>query len=74
MYIFVHRRCTFLTAIQALNEGGFFMEIKVHDAGEEWDVVLLDDGESLSWAFPDSKKAKAFAADLEAVLRKHDQR
>lgn len=49
------------------------MEIKVHDAGEEWDVVLLDDGESLSWAFPDSKKAQAFAADLEAVLRKHDQ-
>ena len=26
------------------------MEIKIHDEGEEWDVVLLDDGESLSWA------------------------
>ena len=49
------------------------MEIKVHDEGEEWDVVLLDDGESLSWVFPDSKKAQAFAADLEAMLRKHDQ-
>lgn len=49
------------------------MEIRVHDEGEEWDVVLLDDGESLSWVFPDSKKAQAFAADLEEVLRKHDQ-
>jgi len=49
------------------------MEIKVHDEGEEWDVVLLDDGESLSWAFSDSKKAQAFAIDLGAVLRNHDQ-
>lgn len=50
------------------------MEIKVHDEGEEWDVVLLDNGESLSWAFPDVGSSMAFAADLEAVLRKHDQR
>ena len=49
------------------------MEIKIHDEGEEWDVVLLDDGESLSWAFATGDKASAFAADLAAVLRKHDQ-
>ena len=55
------------------------MEIKVHDEGEEgWDVVLLADGESLSWAFDliadfTGDKASAFAADLEAVLRKYDQ-
>ena len=54
------------------------MEIKVHDEGEEgWDVVLLADGESLSWAFDliadfTGDKASAFAADLEAVLRKYD--
>jgi len=50
------------------------MKIRVHDEGEEgWDVVLLDSGESLSWSFATGDKAAAFAADLEAVLRKHDQ-
>ena len=50
------------------------MEIILHDEAKEgWDVVLLDDGESLSWSFATGDKASAFAADLEEVLRKHDQ-
>tara|TARA_R110000782_G_scaffold57603_3_gene120889 strand:+ start:293 stop:445 length:153 start_codon:yes stop_codon:yes gene_type:complete len=47
------------------------MEIKVHDEGAEWDVVLLDNTESLSWVFPNQNAAENFAGDLAEVLRAH---
>ena len=49
------------------------MEIRFYPEGEDYDVVLVDDGESLSWAFSSADKAQAFAADLEELLRAHAQ-
>lgn len=49
------------------------MVIKIYNENENGtDVVLKDENDAVSWNFSDKSAAEAFAADLEAVLGKHD--